>query len=108
MKNEDILQAILAVLAIDGTLAQQELQFFDTMCRKLELSLEKRRDLLDRVAQGKGCISIPDGKEERKELLTYMLQAAFSDGEIALEEKRIIQSAAHKMGIDHTIVSLFQ
>ena len=104
MKNEDTLQAILAILAIDGKLEQQELQFFDKMCRELELPQEKRRDLLDDVTQGKGQILIPENKDEQKELLLHLLRAAFADNKIAPEEKRLILSAAHKMGIEQKVL----
>lgn len=104
MTNEEILQGVLSVLAIDGQLDPRELQFFDTLCQKLELPPEKRQNLLDDITQGKGQIYVPEEKEEREQLLLYLLQAAFADGKLAPQEKRIIQSAAHKMGIEQKVL----
>ena len=104
MHNEDILQSILSLLAIDGKIERQELQFFAKMCQEFDVSQAIRIGLLDEIKQGRGRICIPDEKEERKQLLFYLVQAAFADGILVPKEERILQSAAHKMGIEQCVL----
>lgn len=90
MKNEDIIESIVTLLALDGELNKHELRFLNDMCKRLEVPKKVRDRALGRAKQGKGRVHLPEDETDKKRLLYFLMQAVVADGKIDPEERRVL------------------
>ena len=107
MTNEDIIESVISVLAIDGDVNKWEMQFFKDVCKRLEISKEMRSAVLTKARQGKGRIHLPENEADKKRLLYFLVQAVVADGKIVPEERKILDAVVDKMGISRANVEKF-
>jgi uncharacterized tellurite resistance protein B-like protein len=99
MKNDDIIDSVLSVLALDGSLNKWEIQFFNELCQRLGISQEVQQKAILRIKQGKGRIHLPEEDADKKRLLYFLIQAVVADGKISDKERHVLQTVVEKLGI---------
>ncbi len=104
MDTNDILYSVLSMLAVDGNIDKQEMEFLQKLCKHLGLSQEAFNTAFENVKQGKGSIRFSDNAAENTQLFDLFVQAAAADGTIAPQERQVLDAAAAKMGIAGTEV----
>jgi uncharacterized tellurite resistance protein B-like protein len=107
MKNEDIIESIISVLAVDGAINTQEMRFFIEVCKRFDLSKEAINTAFGKVKQGKGRIHVPTDKADKKRLLYFLVQAVVADGTVTSQERKILNSVVEKMGMGEIDVEKF-
>ena len=107
MTNEDIIESVLSVLAVDGDVNQWEMQFFNDVCKRLEVSKEARKAVLTKAKQGKGRVHLPENEADKKRLLYFLVQAVVADGKLVPEERNILDVVVDRMGISRATVEKF-
>lgn len=107
MTNEDIIESVISVLAVDGDVNQWEMQFFNDLCRRLDVSKEARSMVLVKAKQGKRKVHLPENEADKKRLLYLLVQAVVADGKIVPEERQILDAVVDKMGISRKNVEKF-
>lgn len=100
MTNENIIESILSLLAVDGTLNPKEVEFFKEMCKRLEVPKQTVNAVLEKARQGKGRVHLPEDEADKKRLLYFLVQAVVSDGYVAPEERKILDAVVAKMELD--------
>ena len=66
MTNDDILNSIISLLAVDGKISKHETRFFDEVCERLNVSTEQKNAAIMRVEQGKGSIHLESSNVIKK------------------------------------------
>jgi uncharacterized tellurite resistance protein B-like protein len=100
MTNDDILNSIMALLAVDGKLNRHEMRFFDEVCERLNVSDEQKNAVVVRAKQGKGSIHLPEDEADKQRLLYFLVQAVVADGKIALKERHILNTVFQRLDIE--------
>ena len=104
MKNDDIIDSVLSVLALDGSLNKWEIQFFTELCQRLEVSPDVQQKALLRIKQGKGRIHLPDEDADKKRLLYFLIQAVVADGKVTDKERHVLQTVVEKLSMSFSYV----
>ncbi len=99
MKNQQIIESIIAMLAIDGDFNKHEMRFLRDMCQRLKVSKKLRDKILERARAGKGKVHLPDDEDDRKRLLYFLMQAVVADGKIEPDERRVLNIVAQNFGM---------
>jgi uncharacterized tellurite resistance protein B-like protein len=107
MTNEDIIESVISVLAVDGDVNKWEMQFFNDVCNRLDVSREAKKVVLTKAKQGKGRIHLPTNEADKKRLLYFLVQAVVADGKVVPEEHKILDAVVDKMGISKANVEKF-
>jgi len=104
MKNDDILDSVLSVLALDGSLNKWEVQFFNELCQRLRVSQDVQQKAILRIKQGKGRIHLPEEDADKKRLLYFLIQAVVADGKVSEKERHVLQTVVEKLGMSFAYV----
>lgn len=104
MKNDDIIDSVLSVLALDGSLNKWEIQFFNELCQRLNISQEAQHKAIQRIKQGKGRIHLPEQDSDKKRLLYFLIQAVVADGKVSEQERHVLQTVVEKLGVSFSYV----
>ena len=107
MTNEDIIESVLSILALDGAVGKWEMQYFDSICERLQVSQEAKRTALIRAKQGKGRIHLPDEDADKNRLLYFLTQAAVADGKVVDKERAVLYKVVDKLKISRDYVDQF-
>lgn len=107
MTNQELLCSILSLSAIDGSLNQRELEYFDQVCSRIGASPEEKNMALEKARQGKGSIYLPQDDVIKKRLVYFLLQAAVSDGPVTPEEQKVLDAVVARLGISKNYVERF-
>lgn len=99
MSNEHIISSIICILAVDGKIEHQEIQFLYDICKRLQVSNPSDIEIFEHVKKGQGRVNIPSTPDEQIKLFTLLTQAAWSDGILTPEEQKALEAVAVKMGI---------
>jgi len=107
MTNENIIESVICLLAVDGNINKWEMQFFNDVCKRLEVSKEARNAVLAKARQGKGRVHLPTNEADKKRLLYFLVQAVVADGKVDPEERKILDVVIDKMGMFGTDTEKF-
>lgn len=107
MTNEDIIESVISLLAVDGTLNKHEMQFFNDLCKRLEISKKAKNVAIDKARQGKGRVHLPEDENDKKRLLYFLVQAVVADGSVASQERKILDAVVAKLGMADVDVDNF-
>ncbi len=107
MTNEHIIESVVSLLALDGTLNQHEMQFLQDLCQRLEISQETKCTMLERVKQGKGRVHLPEDEADKKRLVYFLAQAVVTDGHIGQKERDVLNMVVGKLGLSLKHTELF-
>ncbi len=99
MTNDELIQSVVCMLAIDRKIDDSEAQFLNSLCKHLGVSQKIVELAIKKAKQGKGRVHIPDEPAERKRLFKFLVQAATADGKVVHQEQKILDAVAAKFGI---------
>ena len=103
MESIDILNSVVSMLVTDGKLLPEEIEFLKRLCRRLELSDDALESAFEKFVQGEAYVYLPEDDEEKKRLLSYLLEAVVADGNVAPQERQLLEAVATRLGVpqDH-------
>lgn len=104
MRNEDILDSVLTILALDGSLNKWEVQFFNDICGRLDISKDAQHAAITRIKQGKGRIHLPENPADKNRLLYFLIQAVVADGKVHEKERHVLHTVVEKLGLSKVYV----
>jgi uncharacterized tellurite resistance protein B-like protein len=104
MTNEQILESVICLLAVDGDVCELEMQFFRDVCQRLDVSKESAEAVLTKARQGKGRIYLPEKDADKKRLIYFLVQAVVVDKKVAPEELKVLGVVVDKLGLSKTDV----
>ena len=96
---KDIIRAVVAVLAADGKIGEDEQTFLDRLGKSLGVAEGVLESALEEVQRGEMTLEFPEDVAERKRLFDVMVGAARADGTVVLEEERLLDLVAARLGI---------
>ena len=100
MNNNDIIQSVVCMVAIDGKIDPKEHKFLSDLCQRLNVSNDMLAKFIEQATQGQRKVKVPESQTEKIELLSLLVQAAIVDGVVAPQEYKILQTMAEKMHIE--------
>jgi len=107
MTNEDIIESVMSILAVDGNVNQKKMQFFNDLCKRLEISREASAAVLKKARQGKGRVHLPAHDADKKRLMYFLVQAMVVDGEVGPAEHQIMDAVVDKLGMSKAHMDRF-
>ena len=107
MTNTDVVRSMICLLAIDGNISTQEMQFLQDMRKTLHVSQQAVEETLDLIRQGKGRIHLSKDPAELKQMFAMLVQAAAADGKVGPQERKILDTVASKIGLSEDQVSQY-
>lgn len=96
---QDIIRAVVAVLAADGKIGEDERGFLQRLGKRLGVTEEALEAALDEVRKGEMTLAFPEDVAERKRFFDTMVEAARADGAVAPEEEKLLELVASRLGI---------
>ncbi len=102
MHNENVIRAIIGIMAVDNDVNAAEEQFLTETCTKLGVAQGIVQQILNDVRQGKSQMHLPRQPEEQKSILESLIRAAVADGEVSSRERNILDLVAGKIGVSQT------
>lgn len=107
MKNEDIIESIISLIAADGEGNKEEMQFFYAMCQHFNISQPTIDTILAKVRQGKGRIHLPQAETDKRRLLYFLVQTVVADGKVTPTERQILSTVVRKLEMSESRVEEF-
>jgi uncharacterized tellurite resistance protein B-like protein len=107
MTNEDLIESVISLLAVDGAVNKKEIQFFQDLCDRLSISKQARDNALEKARLGKGRVHLPEDNADKKRLLYFLVQAIVVDGKVSPKERNILNTIVDKLGMAGTDVEKF-
>ena len=107
MTNEDIIESVISILAVDRNMNQKKMQFFNDLCKRLEVSKEAVAVALKKAREGKGRVYLPRHDADKKRLLYFLVQAMVVDGEVGPAEHQIMEAVVDKLGMSRADMERF-
>ena len=99
MENIDILNSVVSMLVTDGKLLPEESEFLKRVCRRLELSENALEEAFEKFAQGEAYVYLPEEEDEKRRLLSYLMEAVVADGKVAPQEQQLLEAVATRLGV---------
>lgn len=99
MKNQGMLRTMLTMALADGGISREELRLLTRRALQWEFSDADFEALLDEEPDQGGAIDLPDGQEERCELLKQLVLMMAADGKLEASEKKLFAILAANMRI---------
>ncbi len=96
---QDIIRAVVAVLAADGKIGEDERDFLERVAKGLGAAPDVVESVLDEVRKGEITLEFPKDVGERKSLFDLMVKAAGADGTVAPEEEKLLERVASRLGV---------
>ncbi len=93
------MSAVVAVLAADGKIGEDERGFLERLGKGLGVAGDALESILDEVRKGKMTLEFPEDVAERKRLFDTMVEAACADGAVAPEEEKLLELVASRLGV---------
>lgn len=101
-KNTDVLDDLFAVrdyalnnvlimMAIDGKITDDEMQFVNDIAKKWNYDLDKIQGFLQLAKNNKLVLRMPQNFNQKKKIITLMEKAANADNTITAEEKSLLE-----------------
>ena len=104
MKNEELIRSVVCLLAIDGEMDQEEMQFLQALSKRLRVSSNVVKEALEQVRKGKGRVHVSDDLADKVLILDTLTQAALANRQIAPRERQVLNTVATKMGFSEAEV----
>jgi len=101
-ENQGTIRAIVAVLAADGKIGDEEMGFLERVAKGLGMPSDAVESALGEVREGKMTLEFPEDVVERKRLFDMLVTAAKVDGEVAPAEEKLLELIASRLGIVDT------
>jgi uncharacterized tellurite resistance protein B-like protein len=98
MESIELFNNLMLLAAADGKLTREEVAFLAVRAEDLGLSAADVESAIAGAATGDADIVIPEGHQERVEMLQQMITLMAVDGELADIEKAICATASAAMG----------
>ena len=98
-ENQDTMRTIVAVLAADGKIGDEELGFLERVAKGLGMPPDAAGSALDEVCEGEMTLEFPEDVVERKRLFDMLVAAARADGDVAPSEERLLELVASRLGV---------
>jgi len=98
-ETQDTMRAIVAVLAADGKIGDEEMGFLERVAKGLGMPPDAAGSALDEVREGEMTIEFPEDVVERKRLFDMLVTAARADGDVAPAEEKLLELIASRLGI---------
>lgn len=95
----DAIRAVAAVLAADGKIGEDEMDFLERIAKGLAVPPDAVESVLDEVRNGELTLEFPEDVGERKSFFNVMLDAARADGEVAPKEQKLLELVASRLGV---------
>lgn len=99
MTSRELLESISVIVAVDGKLADEEKKYLLSVARQLGVSKDEVGQIFDKVRAGRGVIATPRSIEDQVDLCAHLVKAAASDGEISVNERRILNDIWERFGV---------
>jgi tellurite resistance protein len=96
---QGIIRAVVAVLAADGKIGEEERGFLERLGKRLGVAEDGLERALDEVRKGEMTLEFPEDVAERKRLFDMMAEAARADGDVSPEEEKLLELVASRLGI---------
>lgn len=93
------LRNVMALALADGRVTAEEKRLIETLGSRLELDAAEMSQLAAEVGADPSRLSVPGDPAERTELVRLLVQAATVDGEVAPQERRILELLADHVGM---------
>ena len=97
--NDEVIQAVVCMLAIDGEIDELETRFLYRLAQRLGVARETVESALEKAKRGKGSVCIPDDPADGKRVLNFLIQAAVVNGEVTPQERKMLHAVTAKIGI---------
>ena len=107
MKNEDIIESVISLLAADGAVSKEEMKFFYSLCERLEICQAAIDAVLAKARQGKGRIHLPHEDADKRRLLYFLVQTVVADGKVTPKERQILTAVVKKLGMSEVKMEEF-
>ena len=98
-ENKDTIRAIVAVLAADGKIGEEEMGFLERVAKGLGMPPDAVESALGEVREGEMTLEFPEDVGERKDLFDMLVAAAKVDGEVDPAEEKLLELVASRLGI---------
>lgn len=100
MDHKEMLRAVASIIAIDGKKdVPEEKQFWEVLCQELDISEKEAAEIYEQAQKGGEYTYIPEDPADKSELFTLLVQAAYTDKEIAPKERKMLKNMAQKIGM---------
>jgi uncharacterized tellurite resistance protein B-like protein len=99
MKNIEIINSVVSMLVTDGKLLPQESEFLKRLCERLGESPAVVETAFEAYMNGNAYVHLPQEENEKKQLVNYLLEAIVSDGEVAPQERELLEAVATRLGV---------
>jgi uncharacterized tellurite resistance protein B-like protein len=99
MDNVEIINSVVSMLVTDGKLHPQESEFLKQLCQRLGVSNEVVEQAFEDFVQGESYVHLPESDAEKQELIAYLLEAMVADGQVAPEERELLEAVAVRLGV---------
>ena len=99
MTSRELLESISVIVAVDGKLADEEKKYLLSVARQLGVSQDEVGQIFDKVRKGRGVIATPRSIEDQVDLYAHLVKAAASDGDISVNERRILNDIGERFGV---------
>ncbi len=104
MNTEHIIQSVVCMLAIDGSIDEQERRFLQQLQRRLGVPAKVLQQSLNLAKQGKGSVKLPDEVADQQRVFEVLVHAALADGVVTPQERRILDAVGAKIGLRKDLI----
>ena len=101
MDNAEIINSVVSMLVTDGKIERQEIEFLKQLCQRLEVSGDVVETAFEKFLQKEAYVHLPENDNEKKRLFSHLLEAVVADGQVAPQERKLLEAVAKRMGISH-------
>ena len=96
---QQLIEAVVCMLAIDGKIDELEMRFLNRLVTQLGISASVISSALQQVSYRKDTIAIPKHPFTKRRLFSELVQAALANNALVPEERDLLASVAKKMGL---------
>jgi hypothetical protein len=104
MNTEHIIQSVVCMLAIDGSIGEQERAFLQQLQRRLGVPSKVLQQALDLAKQGKGSVKLPEDPADQQRIFEVLVHAALADGTVTAQERHILDAVGAKIGLRKDLI----
>lgn len=88
--KEFAIQNVMAVIAADGKITEEEEQFLDEFASKLKFKKSEKESIIALAKQNRLQLTLPEDQSAREKIYALMQDAAEADGVVQPQEKMIL------------------
>lgn len=99
MENLELLKNLMVMAAIDGKLADEEMELLLDRAKQWGIVEDDFKATLEYAGDPDAALTLPESKSQRLQLLSDLVRVMAADGELAELEKNLFALAAAHMDI---------